>query len=98
MSNQAEADRTGMVLQKLTAQQIEERADKLAREVRRSEELAEKKRSHNREWNEQLRQHAEEIGRLALEVESGEAWVSAQLQFTESAEAPTKSRRRKATS
>lgn len=80
-NQQSEADRTGMVQKELTEEEVAAKADELAAQTLRREELAEKKRSHNREWNEQLRQFHERITQLATEIEAGEAWVSAQQQF-----------------
>lgn len=73
-----EDDRTGMVQVELSAEDITERSAKLASEELERERLLEKKRSHNREWNEQLRQTRDRIHQLAEEVDTGKAWVPAQ--------------------
>lgn len=74
----AAEDRTGMVQKTLTQAEIKERAAELADAEVEREELLEKKRSHNREWNEQLKQSRIHICKLAAEVQTGKAWVSAQ--------------------
>jgi hypothetical protein len=74
----AAEDRTGMVQKALTAAEVKERSAELADAEIAREELIEKKRSHNREWNEQLKQSRILIGKLASEVQTGKAWVSAQ--------------------
>lgn len=81
MGESKEKDRTGMVLKSLTREEIEKRGKELARAVEDREELAEKKRSHNREWNEQLRQLDGIIENLAEEVDTGEAWVDARMKL-----------------
>ncbi len=74
----SDADRTGMIQVELSKDELDKRSAKLAREEVEYNELLEKKRSHNREWNEQLRQAEERIAVLAQEVDSGKAWVPAQ--------------------
>lgn len=81
MGESKEKDRTGMVLKSLTREEIEKRGKELAGQVEDREELAEKKRSHNREWNEQLRQIDKVIAQLAEEVDSGQAYVDARLKL-----------------
>lgn len=71
-------DRTGMVRVQLGEDERNERARQQAAEQVKLDELLEKKRSHNREWNEQILQMEATISQLAKEAESGEAWVPAQ--------------------
>lgn len=78
MGEQKQPDRTGMVLQDLSDDELAKKGEQLAGEVKDRENLLEKKRSHNREWNEQIRQIDERVNVLAEEVDSGQAWVSAQ--------------------
>lgn len=72
-------DRTGKVLQKLSREEIEAKGKELAGQVQDREVIAEKKRSHNREWNEQLRQLDVVINTLSEEVDSGQAYVDANM-------------------
>lgn len=72
-------DRTGMVQQALSQQEILDRGEELAGLVKKREKLAEKKRTHNRKWNEELIQLDDAINELAEEVETGQAWVDAQI-------------------
>lgn len=74
----SEEDKTGMLLKDLTTAEVKARADELAREELERDKLLEKKRSHNREWNEELRQAQQRISKLAKEVDSRQAWVMAQ--------------------
>lgn len=74
----ADDDRTGMIQVDLSDVEVEKRSQKLAVEELDREKLLEKKRTHNREWNEQLRQSRERIGQLATEVNTRKAWVPAQ--------------------
>jgi hypothetical protein len=67
-----------MIKRELSHDEITQRSAKLASEELEREKLLEMKRSHNREWNEQLKQAHERIGVLAAEVDSGQAWVPAQ--------------------
>lgn len=87
-----EPDRTGMVEHELTEDEIKVKGEELAALCRKREKLEEKKRTHNREWNEQLIQYTTAINTLAEEVENGIAWVPAQsqLDFAKKAEAGAK--------
>lgn len=71
-------DRTGMVQVELSDEDRKERAMRAAAEQVELDGLYEKKRSHNREWNEQIRQREELISQLSLEADDGMAWVPAQ--------------------
>jgi multidrug resistance efflux pump len=73
-----ENDRTGMIQIDLSDAEIKQRSDKLATEELEREALLAKKATHNREWNEQLKQSRDRIKQLATEVDSGKAWVPAQ--------------------
>jgi hypothetical protein len=75
------SDRTGMVQAKLTDEQITQKGEQLADEVQELDALKERKRSHNRKWNEEIRLHEKTITELADQIESGEAWISAQDQL-----------------
>lgn len=71
-------DRTGMVQLELNEDERNERARLQAARQVELDELLEKKRSHNREWNEKILQLEGNISQLAKEAESGVAWVPAQ--------------------
>lgn len=71
-------DRTGMVQVELSEDDVRQRSAKLASDELEREKLLEKKRSHNRKWNEELREVAASISVLAAEVDTGRAWVPAQ--------------------
>lgn len=73
-----EDDKTGMLLKDLSPAEVKARANELAKEELERDKLLEKKRSHNREWNEELRQAHQRISKLAKEVDSKQAWVMAQ--------------------
>lgn len=74
----ADDDRAGMIQVQLSKSEIEKRAQKLATEELEREKLLDKKMTHNREWNEQLKQSRTRIKVLSAEVDSGMAWVPAQ--------------------
>ena len=89
---------TGMMQVELGQDEVEKRSAKLASEELAREELLEKKRSHNRLWNEELKQARERINQLSTEVHTGKAWVPAQSDlfdaetgeaFDEDPESPT---------
>lgn len=93
-------DRSGMVQVDLDDEQIAQRAAKLASEEVARETLLEKKRTHNRKWNEELKQVGTSISVLAAEVDTHQAWVPAQSDMfgngadhDEDEEAPPKRRR-----
>lgn len=94
-------DRTGMVQVELDADDIKQRSAKLAADELERDKLLEKKRTHNRKWNEEIKQVAASISVLAAEVDTGRAWVPAQEGlFGEGAEndaeeAPPAGRRRR---
>lgn len=71
-------DNAGMTQVDLSDEEVAQRSAKLASEEIDRELLREKKRTHNREWNEQLRQADTRIAVLAKEVDSHQAWVPAQ--------------------
>lgn len=71
-------DRTGMVQVELTEDDVKQRSAKLAADELEREKLLEKKRTHNRKWNEEIKQVAASISVLAAEVDTGRAWVPAQ--------------------
>jgi hypothetical protein len=74
----ASDERTGMVQVELSEDDVKQRSAKLASEELERETLLEKKRTHNRKWNEQLKQVGSSISVLAAEVDTGRAWVPAQ--------------------
>jgi hypothetical protein len=95
-------DNAGMMQIDLSDEEVAQRSAKLASEEIERELLREKKRTHNREWNEQLRQADTRIAVLAKEVDSHQAWVPAQAALfgendteeeTEPDEAPPPARR-----
>ena len=71
-------EHTGLVQRELSKDEVEQRAAKLASEEIDREALREKKATHNREWNEQLKQANTRIAVLAAEVDTHKAWVAAQ--------------------
>lgn len=73
-----EAERTGFTRVQLTEDERNERARKQAAEQVSLDNLYAKKESHNREWNEQIKQHEKLISQLAEEADTGTAWVPAQ--------------------
>ncbi len=56
-----------------------QRAMKAAAEQVALDALIEKKRSHNRKWNEEINQAEKLISQLSTEADSGKAWVPAQV-------------------
>jgi hypothetical protein len=71
-------EHTGLVQRDLDDDEVAQRAAKLASEEIDREALREKKVTHNREWNEQLKQANVRIAVLASEVDTHKAWVAAQ--------------------
>lgn len=71
-------DRTGMVQVDLTPEEWEQRSAKLAEDEQARFDLIDKKRTHNRKWNEELIQLRDGIKQLTEEVNTRKAWVSAQ--------------------
>lgn len=71
-------DRTGMIQVELSDEERNERAMRAAAEQVELDGIIEKKRSHNREWNEQINQREALISQLSLEADEGKAWVPAQ--------------------
>jgi soluble cytochrome b562 len=95
----AKDEHTGMIQVELSDDQISQRSAKLASEELDRAKLLEKKRTHNRKWNEELKQYTTSISVLAAEVDTHQAWVPAQAgMFDEDGvaaedEAPQKRRR-----
>lgn len=83
MANGNGSERSGMVQVALSDEEVQKRSAKLASEELTREGLLEKKRTHNRKWNEELRQVGTSINVLAAEVDSHQAWVPAQEQLFE---------------
>ncbi len=73
-----EVDRTGMVQVELSEEDWKQRAEKLASEEAQRFALLDKKKTHNRKWNEELIQLRESIKQLTAEVDTRMAWVPAQ--------------------
>ncbi len=71
-------DRTGMIQVELSDEERNERAMRAAAEQVELDGIIEKKRSHNREWNEQIHQREALISQLCTEADDGKAWVPAQ--------------------
>lgn len=71
-------DRTGMVQVDLTQEEWEQRSAKLAEDEQARFDLIDKKRTHNRKWNEELIQLRDGIRQLTEEVNTRQAWVPAQ--------------------
>jgi hypothetical protein len=71
-------EHTGLVQRDLDDDEVAQRASKMASEELDREKLREKKATHNREWNEQLKQANTRIAVLASEVDTHKAWVAAQ--------------------
>lgn len=76
-----ETDRTGMVERNLSDDEVRAKGEELAALCQKHEKLAEKKRNHNRKWNEELITLDAAIKELSEEIERKTAWVSAQDQF-----------------
>lgn len=74
-------DRTGMVQVELTQDEWEQRSAKLAEDEQSRFDLIDKKKTHNRKWNEELIQLREGIRQLTEEVNTRKAWVPAQAQM-----------------
>lgn len=74
-------DRTGMVQVELTQDEWEQRSAKLAEDEQARFDLIDKKRTHNRKWNEELIQLRDGIKQLTEEVNTRKAWVPAQAQI-----------------
>lgn len=73
-----EQDRSGMVQVELTQEEWEQRSAKLAEDEQARFDLIDKKRTHNRKWNEELIQLRDGIRQLTEEVNTRMAWVPAQ--------------------
>jgi hypothetical protein len=71
-------EHSGLVQRDLNDDEVAQRAAKLASEELDRETLREKKVTHNREWNEQLKQANTRIAVLAAEVDTHKAWVASQ--------------------
>jgi hypothetical protein len=71
-------DHTGMVQVKLDEESRNERARANSAAQVELDALFAKKESHNREWNEQIKQLESRISQLAAEAETGTAWVTRQ--------------------
>ncbi len=71
-------ERTGMKQVELSEPEWKQRAELHARLTLERTALEEKKATHNREWNEQLRQYETDINVVAEEVDTRMAWVPAQ--------------------
>lgn len=76
--SEKESDRTGMKQVELSEDERNERSRRQSAEQVSLDNLWAKKESHNREWNEQIKQHEKLISQLAQEAETGKAWVPAQ--------------------
>ena len=81
----ASSERTGMVQVSLSADEVEKRSASMASQELERGQLLEKKRTHNRKWNEELKQYGTNIDVLAAEVDSHQAWVPAQEQLFDAA-------------
>jgi hypothetical protein len=71
-------DHTGMVQVELDEEARNERARSNSAAQVELDALVAKKDSHNREWNEQIKQLESRISLLANEAETGLAWVNRQ--------------------
>jgi hypothetical protein len=71
-------ERSGMTQVELSEDERNERSRRQSAEQVSLDNLYAKKESHNREWNEQIKQHEKLISQLAQEAETGKAWVPAQ--------------------
>jgi hypothetical protein len=71
-------DHTGMVQVKLDEEARNERARANSAAQVELDALLAKKESHNREWNEQIKQLESRVSQLATEAETGLAWVTRQ--------------------
>jgi hypothetical protein len=71
-------DHTGMVQVELDEDARNERARAQASAQVELDALHAKKESHNREWNEQIKQLESRVSLLANEAETGMAWVNRQ--------------------
>lgn len=71
-------ERTGMVQVELNEDDWKQRAEKLAADEAARFALLDKKKTHNKKWNEELIQLRESIKQLAEEVDTKTAWVPAQ--------------------
>jgi hypothetical protein len=74
----ASDDRTGMIQVELDEAELKKRGQALASAELELEQTIEKKVSHNRGWNEDIKQLKVRISVLAAEVDSHMAWVPAQ--------------------
>ena len=71
-------ERSGMTQVELSEDERNERSRRQSAEQVALDLIYAKKESHNREWNEQIKQHEKLISQLAQEAETGKAWVPAQ--------------------
>lgn len=71
-------DRSGLKEVELSEDERNERSRKASSEQVLLDKLYAKKESHNREWNEQIKQHEKLISQLSTEADTGKAWVPAQ--------------------
>jgi len=71
-------ERSGMTRVELSEAEWKQRAENLAHLENERTKLEDKKSTHNREWNEQLKQLDTDIKVAAEEVETHMAWVPAQ--------------------
>jgi len=78
VDNKGGPDRTGMVQVELSREDREERGRALAAREQERFDLIDKKKTHNRKWNEDLIQLRESIRQLTEEVDTGMAWVESQ--------------------
>lgn len=78
MANKGDDDRTGMKQVSLDEEERNARARAATALKLELDALDEKKASHNRQWNEELRQLDTRITQLSTEAETGKAWVPAQ--------------------
>jgi hypothetical protein len=74
-----------MVQVELNEDDWKQRAEKLASEEAARFALLDKKKTHNKKWNEELIQLRESIQQLTEEVESHSAWVPSQADMFGSA-------------
>lgn len=87
-----ETDRTGMVERELGDDELRAKGEELAALCQKHEKLSEKKRNHNRKWNEELITLDEAIREVSEQIERKTAWVPAQDQFdfAKGADSPAK--------
>lgn len=76
-----ETDRTGMVERELSDDELRAKGEELAALCQKYEKLQEKKRNHNRKWNEELITLDEAIREVSEQIERKSVWVYAQHQL-----------------